>query len=276
MNVKAWCICVVLLVSLASCGRTGVPNTANEQRSDQVPAFASERPPQGTDAGAQSMWAAQKLIRTADLEIKVKNARMAMAAAESVVTSAGGRLADSRITRDANDKEIATISLRVPTARFEEVLGRLRPLGTVDREVVHTEDVTKAYVDLETRLAVKEETATRLRRLLAGATGTLSDVLEVERELGRVTTEIDSLKGERNYYDQRVALSTISVELAEPGAAPYREIGPSIPEALGRSLEVLSTSVAWLIYVVVFLVPWLALASLGWWIVRRLRGRRAV
>jgi hypothetical protein len=41
-------------------------------------------------------------------------------------------------------------------------------------------------------------------------------VLEAERELARVTEEIERMEGERRYYDQQIALSAIVVTLREP------------------------------------------------------------
>jgi len=121
---------------------------------------------------------------------------------------------------------------------------------------------------------VKEETAARLRRLLTDRTGKLSDVLEVERELSRVVTELEQLKGERRYYDQRIAVSTITLTLFEPGALLRPGSTAPIKEAFGQALHVLSTSLSWLVYLVTFLAPWLLIAGLGWWVVRLVRARR--
>ncbi len=268
---------VLLIIAPLACGEAGQEVALMSRQTDAAVAASEALAPTAlpaADAAAQSMWAEQKLIRTADLEVEVDSARAAMEEAERIATASDGLVADSRITQDSRGKEHATVSLRVPTQRFEETLGQLRQLGTVEREAVHTEDVTKAYADLETRLAVKDETAARLRRLLSSQTGSLSDVLEVERELGRVTAEIELLKGERRYYDERIAYSTVNLTLMEPGALASSGIGTPIAEAFRRAAEVLSISVAWLIYLVVFLAPWLAVAGLGWWGVRQVRKAR--
>jgi hypothetical protein len=183
-------------------------------------------------------------------------------------------VADLRASRAERGTRDARLVIRVPADRFANLLEALRALGEVRHEAVTTEDVTKAYADLETRLAVKQQTAARLQRLLADRTGRLADVLEVERELGRVITEIEQLKGERRYYDQRVAVSTIQVALFEPGALLAPGSAAPIAEAFRQSLGVLSTSVAWLVYLVTFLAPWLLVAGLLWWGIRRVRHRR--
>jgi len=222
----------------------------------------------------QAMWAEQKLIRSADLRIQVRDVTAAVARADTVARAAQALLADTRIDQDEDGRHTAVLVIRVPAERFTPMLEGLRRLGQVKADVVSTEDVTKAYTDLATRLAVKEETAARLRRLLADRTGKLSDVLEVERELSRVITEIEQMKGERRYYDQRIAVSTITVTLFEPGAFLQPGSGAPLRDAFGRSLRVLAQSIAWLIYLVTFLAPWVAIAALGWWLVRLVRARK--
>jgi hypothetical protein len=125
-----------------------------------------------------------------------------------------------------------------------------------------------------TRLAVKEETVRRLRALLASNTGKLSDILEVERELARVVTEMEQLKGEQRYYDQRVAISTISVNLLEIGAIAPVGVTSGIARAFRESLQALGTSASWLVYLITFLVPWLILAVAVRWVALRVRDAR--
>jgi hypothetical protein len=62
----------------------------------------------------------------------------------------------------------AWVILRVPSQQFEGLVQSLRGLGTLRSESIGAQDVTKEYADLETRLAVKEQTVTRLRALLTG------------------------------------------------------------------------------------------------------------
>jgi hypothetical protein len=221
------------------------------------------------------MWAEQKLIRSAELRIEVQSVPLAVERADSIGRRFGALLADMRITQDDQGRKSAAVLIRVPVVSFTGLLDELRGLGQVKADAVTTEDVTKAYADLETRLAVKEETAVRLRGLLSDRTGKLSDVLDVERELSRVITEIEQLKGERRYYDQRIAVSTISMKLLEPGALLQPGSTAPIAEAFGRSLQVLSTSVAWLVYIVTFVTPWVVVIGFGWWVVRRIRAHRA-
>ena len=273
MNLRVPRALALLSLGLLACSQPPVMRDEAADRSDQSLVRTSAVSEQAAVPAVETMWAQQKLIRTAELSLKVDSARQAVAIAGSLAVAAGGLVADTRITQNAAGKETAVVSLRIPSEHFDETLAQVRPLGDVDREVVHAEDVTKAYTDLDTRLTVKEATAARLRHVLASQAGKLADVLEVERELGRVTEEIELLKGERRYYDERIAYSTVTLTLIEPGALRSGGAGAPISEAFSNAVQVLSNSVAWLIYLVVFLVPWLTVVALAWWILRRVQAR---
>src|SRR5207245_1855476 len=125
----------------------------------------------------------RKLIRSGDLRVQVGSVQTASQRADSIATQYGGVVADMHISEDDRGKHTANLVIKIPMDRFAAALQEFRQLGSVKNEAITQEDVTRAYTDLETRLTVKEQTATRLRQLLANHTGTLSDVLAVEREL---------------------------------------------------------------------------------------------
>ena len=88
-------------------------------------------------------------------------------------------------------------------------------------------DVTDQATDLEIRLANARALRARLEALLADAT-TVTEVLEVERELSRVTTEVEQLDGQLRALADRVALSTVRVTVADgvrPGPLGYVVVG---------------------------------------------------
>jgi hypothetical protein len=215
----------------------------------------------------------QLIVRSASLHIQVESVDAAVARADTAIRRHEGLISDSRRITAGADKLRASMVIRVPSSRLQDLLRDLKPVGTVKGETLTQEDVTRQYTDLEMQLAVKRQTVVRLRQLLSSSTGRLADVLQVERELERVVIEVERLEGERRYHADRVAMSTLSLELFEPGAlsAPPSQ---SVGEALRRSLEVLSISLAWMVYLVTFVAPWVAIASGAWWLTRRFRAKR--
>ncbi len=231
-------------------------------------------PDQQQPDGLAAMAAARKLVRTGQMTVEVSSYPEAARQLTRLAESLGGYVAEVRSRRDDNGHESGTLVLRVPAERFDELLNGTGGLGRVRARGVNAQDVTKAYTDLETRLRVKRETAERLREILKNRTAGLADVLAAERELARVTEEIEQAEGERRFYDQQVALSTLTVELAEPQALVSGGAWEPVREALHDALEVVGRSVAVMIYAAAFLVPWLLVLWGLWRIVKAWRARR--
>ncbi len=222
---------------------------------------------------AQDSAADRKLIRTGDLQIRVKDVAEAVQRTDSIVRANGGLTANSRFSQEDDSRRRADLTLRVPADALGKTVTALKMLGVTTSEASNQQDITKDYVDLETRLGVKEQELARLRELLANRTGKLSDILEVEREITRVVTDIEQMKGQRRYYDNQVAMSTLSLTLFEAGAlrpAPGMSIGIAIKE----SLRTLNTSGGLLIYFAVLLAPWIIVGAIVRWLIALWRRRQ--
>jgi hypothetical protein len=227
----------------------------------------------GGPAGLAAMVAARKLIRTGQISIEVPAFEAAAQKLAQLAAEHAGYVAQTQITRGQGDKQRGTLTLRIPADHFDLVLAGLRSLGKVESENVGTQDVTKEYTDLETRLRVKRDTAERIREILKTRTGSLSDVLAAERELARVTEEIEQAEGERRFYDQQVALSTVTVEMHEPEALVRPGALSPIAEALREALGAGANSIAVMIYALVIITPWVLALWILWRVLRAVRRR---
>lgn len=218
------------------------------------------------------MWQQQKLIRNAELHVEVDDATAAVSAIKEVAKRHDGLVADAQVTASGGTRT-SQILVRVPAEQLDEALDELRTLGTVEREALSTQDVTKEYFDLETRLGVKRRTAGRLQDLLEQQTGSLGDVIAAEAELGRVTEEIEQLEGEKRFYDSRVATSTIHIRITEAMGLLSGLWGPG-GGTLKDSLHALGLSVRTMFLVLIVVIPWGILVWAGLFVYRRFsRGR---
>ena len=264
---RLWLVPAISLLLASACSKSTEPSAT------QGAAGTAAAPSQANGTTSAAYLASQKLIRTATVRLQVADVARATRTADSIARANEGLLADRRFSEEPSGAHAAQLVLRVPTPRLDATLAALRGLGSVKSEGVETQDVTKEYTDLATRLAVKEQTVTRLRALLDARSAKLSDVLDVERELSRAITELEQMKGEQRYYDERIALSTITVELFEHAPSTLRQLTEPASSALRGSTEVLGQSVGALIYVVVAVLPWVLVAALVLWGARPLRRR---
>jgi hypothetical protein len=155
------------------------------------------------------------VIRTATLQVIVKDFTPVRSAVEGVVAQSGGFIDQMTVTGDPSTARVLRGTLRVPADRLTDALAGLRHLGQVTEDTQASEDVTDQIVDLDARLASARATEQRLTELLRTRTGKLSDVLEVERELTRVRLDIERLDGEKTNVGRRVSYSRIDVTIAE-------------------------------------------------------------
>ena len=217
-----------------------------------------------------------RLIRSGSARVEVSDLETGVSEARRLGESLGGYVAGSEIREGREGSRSASLVLRIPSDSVDVLVESLPELGQVLSVSISTEDVSRQYVDVETRLAVQEETVERLREL-ADRGGSLEDLLAAERELGRAVSQLESLKGEIRYFDQRIAESDIRLSLVEPGAVVGSGALRPVSLAFRRSVEVFAQSVAYIVYFVAFTLPWMVLALLlfpfarRWWIVRRER-----
>jgi hypothetical protein len=156
------------------------------------------------------------IIRTGEASIEVDSLEPSMAELRRIVQRVGGFVADASVRSGRNQLRSATLQLKVPANRFDELTEGLQPLGRLQFVNVGAEDVSEEFVDLTARAANGRRLEERLVELLRTRTGKLQDVLTVERELARVREEIERMEGRLRFLKTSAQLSTLSVNMYEP------------------------------------------------------------
>jgi hypothetical protein len=243
-----------------------------------VPGASNASASEGKSLALDAMATSQRLIRTGALTLEVKAFDSALGNIQQIASEQGGYIADLRANRKAVGQAQGTVVIRVTPTRYFQAMEQLRGLGKVEAEAIQTQDVTRAYADLEARLHNKRELETRMREILRTRTAKLSDLLEAEGQLSQVTEEIERMEGERRYYQQMTSLSTLTLELHEPLVAIQSEptrppLWAPVREAYQQSLAALVQATALAVSALVFLLPWALLAWLGWLLFRKVRPR---
>ncbi len=113
--------------------------------------------------------------------------------------------------------DLRRVTFRVPAAAFERAVEEISKMGVVTNKQIQAEDVTRAYADLQLRIEVAEKSRKRLLDLLEKAQKT-EDLLKIETEIRRLTEEIERMQAELRTLADRIAYSTITVELTAKAA----------------------------------------------------------
>jgi hypothetical protein len=216
------------------------------------------------------------IIRTGQASIEVDSLEPSMAELRRIVQRVGGFVADASVQSGRNQVRSATLELKVPASRFDQLTEGLEPLGRLQFVNVGAEDVSEEFVDLTARVANGHRLEDRLIELLRTRTGKLQDVLSVERELARVREEIERMEGRLRFLKTSAQLSTLSVNLYEPAPIVASHPGRSvIGEAFKTAWRNFVGVMAGLIASLGFVVPVVVLGWGTWILARRYRRKTA-
>jgi hypothetical protein len=157
----------------------------------------------------------RKLIRNATVELEIVNFDNALQKITAFASDEHGYVATTDSKKQANGKLRGQIVVKVLPENLDRFLQKIRSLGELKNQTLGTEDVTKAYFDTDARLKNAHVMEQRLIDMLKTKTGKVSDLLQVEKELGRVREEIEKMQGELKYWDSQVQFATVKISLAE-------------------------------------------------------------
>ena len=147
------------------------------------------------------------VIYTARFTMAVYQVDQGLGAVEKIAKDNGGYL---------DQKKDREITVRIPRGRFEVTLSAVDKIGDVLHREIRAQDVTEEHVDLEIRIKNARAMQKRLADLLTRAS--VKDALEIEKELHRVTEELELLEGKMKVLKNKVAFSTITVAFEARGS----------------------------------------------------------
>lgn len=183
---------------------------AGESRSTGQP----EKSGGGGDKGISQPGVDRTLVRTATIELTAADVGGAVDHARDVAAAEGGYAG-----REEVREESATLTLHIPSDRFDRALEELSGLGSVTSRDQSAEDVTEQVVDLDSRVATQRASVDRVRALLAKAS-TVEEIVRIEQELTTRESDLESLEQRRQALAGQVAMSTVTIRIGKADAAP--------------------------------------------------------
>jgi hypothetical protein len=260
---------VSLVFALAACATSGAsPAALSQGNGAAAGATAAPEPGTGRDLvgapggnnsdGGQPLAAPveRQIIKTGEITIEVSNVANALGRVRAMALELGGYVGGSQA---GTLEDAATLTLRIPAARFDDALADLHGLDAkVIAEATRESDVSSQIVDLEARIENLEASETSYRGLLERAQK-VEDILAVQSRLDQVRGEIEQLKAQHKDLSGQADLATLTVTLT-PAAAPVQkqaetwDLGAQLSEALATLVGIGQGVASALI---VFVIVWL-------------------
>lgn len=171
-----------------------------------------------------------KLIKTLDYRFEVENVNETTKAIEVAIKKYPAYISDSKM-RLENPLLENKITIRIQSEFFQDLVKDIDPLVKfVNQRDITTDDVSKEFVDLESRLKTKREVEQRYAEILRKKAGTITEILEAEQKIGELHEEIEATISRINYLKDQVSYSTINLEF-------YQTITQQIAKAETNSIS---------------------------------------
>lgn len=271
---------IALFLFLTAC------STAKESRSQSEPSYASNQPAvqtEKTGGGGRSesppsaptqqvsldqaandqnqpIVTERKIIRNADIRLETNSPEESQQKIAQIAESKNGFVIETSQTSSdvrTSTRDIINMTIRVPAAKFDETIAEIRATGSrIIQETVKGQDVTEEFIDIEARLKAQRALEEQFLEIMKRST-TVSDALNVQRELAQVRGEIEKIEGRKRFLENQAALSTIKIQLQTPASLSANPSGffYELKEALSTGFNAALKFVLFLVTAVIALAP---------------------
>lgn len=152
----------------------------------------------------------RKLIKTGNITFETKDIDVTRRIIIDLVNQNNGYVASDNQYK-SDDKVSVTISIRIPADKFDSILDEIaKGVEKFDSKNIRISDVTEQFLDIEARLKTKKTLELKYLEILKRAR-TVREILDVERELGKLRSDIESTEGRLKYLQNQVSFSTLNI-----------------------------------------------------------------
>lgn len=236
----------------------------------EIPATNQSSPTGGT-TGSEEI--TKKVIKTGGIEFQSENIEEDYQKIRNLLPKFNAYIENENQSK-STQRINYNITLRVPSTVYDTLYSSLSTIAfRLDNRYSNIEDVTERYYDLKTRIENKKVLEQRYLDLLKKASA-IKDILEIEKNLNEVRTEIEQLQGQFHYLSKQVSLSTINLSFYE--ILPYVYDSSQRKGFGARILSAMDNGWQGFLLVLVGLTtlwPFVILTIAAIYLFRRLRGK---
>lgn len=221
----------------------------------------------------------RKIVKNGSLQLEVESPEESLELVEGELATQKAYITHQNSWEVRRGTLAYNLTIRVPADNLETLSANLEKLGLKKGENYSTADITAQYADTANTIKNKEASRERLRELMARETDNIGELLNIERELTRIQTEIDRLNSTQKQRNTDVAYSTLQLTLnPEPEigdfSSPDWNLQNSWKQAVNDFIHDARSIVESLIFVVVYTPIWLPIILIGWGLKRLIFGKK--
>ncbi|MDR2232137.1 MAG: DUF4349 domain-containing protein [Tannerella sp.] len=152
----------------------------------------------------------RKIVKKGDVRFQTTDVKRTKSLIYGKVNELQGYIAEDNVY-DYEERIEHRLVIRVPANQFDALLHTISENAErFDSQHIDVQDVTEEFIDVEARIKTKKELQSRYTELLKRATK-IDEMLQIEKEIGDLQTEIESVEGRMRYLKDRIAFSSLTV-----------------------------------------------------------------
>lgn len=228
---------ICMLMSLIACSSAGGGADMSDGSADNGYTGGD-----GYDVSTEStsdMYASdRKIIKTVTESVQTDKYDDFIASLSEAVSNAGGYISSKEERGESyyNSESLryTYMVIRIPAENLDTFTAKVDSLAVVTSYNENIQDVTTAYIDVESRIAVLAAEESALLDMLTKAT-TVDTALEIRKRLLDVQSDLASLRAQKESYDDKIAYSTVNLRISEVRRAA--ETNPGFFEEVGGNFS---------------------------------------
>jgi hypothetical protein len=214
-----------------------------------------------------------KMIKTAECRFQVADMKKSKEAIVSAIKKYSAYVESSSLEFQ-NPMLEEHMTVRVLNPYFEDLMNELSSQAIyVNYQKVATDDVSKDFVDLESRLKTKREVQKRYEEILRQKTGTIEELLKTEKQIGDLQEEIEATVSQINFLSEKVRYSTIKLEIYQVAEQQITEANThsSLPKKFSQAFFAGLSGLTNVLVGLTYLWPFVIMISAALYIWKRRR-----
>jgi hypothetical protein len=177
----------------------------------------------------------------------------------------------SSVTTQASDSApSASVSMRVAPTALQNLIDHVQQLGKVVQHATSRDDETDQVIDTDAK--IKNLTAFRdnLRAMLARPNVTVGNLIQINQQLTDTQSDLDSQTAQRKVLANQTEKIAVDISFGIERNTPSGVLA-AIWGALVYVNDILGESLATLLTIIIFLIPWAILIFAIVWLVIKIR-----
>lgn len=250
----------LVAIALLSCAQKSKETT---QAADSIQSSGSELIEASKDLYSDGR---SKMIKTAECRFQVNDMKKSKEAIIMSIKKYSAYIESSNLEFQ-NPVLEEQLTIRVLNDYFGDLLEEIVSQASyVNYKKINVNDVSKEFVDLESRLKTKREVQQRYEEILRKKTGTIEELLNTEKQIGELQEEIEAAVSQMNFLKEKVRYSTIKLEVYQIAEQQVAETKTDTGLAQKFSNAFVSglAGVTGVLVAVTYLWPFIVIGLTGW------------